>query len=216
MNKKILTEGRYDSFTRQITRDIIESIKSSEGEDGMIETVLPDDDYTYHHESGISFNLFLYVNWVDEIKIKDKNYDFFINSFIDEENELIVEMSLTHDSVPGSYEKIFYKLTEDIRHELEHYTQEIFSDRPKLTTHTAKLDTVFKHHTDPTEIEALVQGFYRRAKQERKPLDVVMLEDLKDDISKGNLTPSEADQLLKVWVGFAKRRLPKAIYSKQY
>ena len=74
----------------------------------------------------------------------------------------------------------------------------------------------FEHHTHITEIPALVHGFYRRAKLERRPLDEIMVEDLDDDISKGNLTKEQASQILTLWIDYAKKHLPHAQYSGEY
>ena len=114
------------------------------------------------------------------------------------------------------YEEMFYKINEDVRHEVEHYLQNIFSDRQQPLQDTADYETTFAHHMDPSEVEALVHGFYRRAKLEKRPLDEVMLEDIQKDIQDGNLTPDEGDTLLRIWVKYAVRNLPHAKYSNSF
>ena len=69
---------------------------------------------------------------------------------------------------------------------------------------------------DPSEVEALVHGFYRRAKLEKKPLDVVMLEDIQKDIIDGNLTPEEGDTLLQIWTKYAVNKLPKTQFTNSF
>jgi len=217
LKKPLLTEGRYDSFSRKITTDIMDTIKTHEGEKGLYEYNLPNDDSedVYSHESGISFGVYVYLNKVQEIKYGDKSYDFFINTFIDEDDEIVLEITIDVNSEPKSYEKIFYKISEDIRHEIEHYSQQIFLDKSKPVD-SSNINSVFKHHLEPSEIEALVHGFYRRAKLEKKPLDVIMLDDLNKEIELGELTKRESEILLNTWVKYAKRRLPNAIYSVNY
>jgi hypothetical protein len=111
---------------------------------------------------------------------------------------------------------MFYKINEDVRHEIEHYLQNIFKDRQQPLQDTADYNTTFAHHMDPSEVEALVHGFYRRAKLEKRPIDVVMIEDVQKDIQDGNLTPDEGDTLLSVWVKYAVNKLPHAKYSNSF
>jgi hypothetical protein len=213
--QQILNEGRYDSFTREISNDIMSFVKSTSGEESTVFNILPSDEREYTHESGISFNLHIAIDRNNRLFLRGKEYPFFVNTFIDYDNEIYMEITLNSKSEPQSYEKLFYKINEDVRHEVEHYTQDRFKDRPEKEGDSAQYDTTFQHHQDPTEVEALVHGFYRRAKIEKQPLDVVMKRDLDDDVSNGNITQREADILLNKWVNFARRRLPQAIYSNQ-
>jgi len=216
LKKPLLKEGRYDSFTREISNQIMYIIKTHQGKTGLYEFNLPDGDLdTYSHESGINFQIYVYLNKVQEIKVGDKSYDFFINTFIDDDDEIVLEISIDVNSEPKSYEQIFYKINEDVRHEIEHYSQQIFTNKPKPVD-SSTMDSVFKHHLEPSEIEALMYGFYRRAKLEKKPLDLVMLDDLNKEIESGNLTKRESEILLNIWVKYAKRRLPNAVYSVNY
>ena len=61
----------------------------------------------------------------------------------------------------------------------------------------------------------MVHGFYRRAKLEKRPIDEVMIEDLDSEIERGNLTKPAAQSLLAIWVDYAKKNLPAAIYSQE-
>ncbi len=90
----------------------------------------------------------------------------------------------------------------------------MFHDREQSDIEfTAEYETTYQHHKDPSEVEALVHGFYRRAKLEKKPLDIIMWNDLNSDISKNLMTQEEAQDLFKTWINYARRRLPHAIYS---
>lgn len=212
---QILKEGRYDSFTRKISNDIMSFVKQGVGNDGNVFGILPSDDQEYTHESGVSFNVHINTSRVDSLTLRGKDYDYFVNTFIDYDDDIYIEITLNYNNEPQSYEKLFYKINEDVRHEVEHYTQEIHKDKPDITNATAKYDNTFEHHKDIAEIAALVHGFYRRAKLEKMPLDVVMKSDLDRDVFNGNITNREAEVLLDKWVKFAKRRLPSAIYSNQ-
>lgn len=220
MKGKILFEGRYDSLTKTIVDDLMVFFKKTKGLIDDIQYVeLPYDkngDEYYTHESGLYFNVDLIVNRTDEsIFYGEKEIPYHIHTYIAEDDTLVVELTINDTYGEKYYQEIFYKLNEDIRHEIEHYLQNIFPDRQKpLIPNTAKYESTFEHHMDPSEVEALVYGFYRRAKLEKKPIDVVMLDDLNKDVEVGNITRDEAQELLKKWVIFSKRRLPDAIYSK--
>ena len=113
---------------------------------------------------------------------------------------------------------MFYKIQEDVRHEIEHFTQKgkyRIEDRPIYKGNTANLKTTYGHHKNIVEVPALVHGFYRRAKLEKRPLDEIMIEDLDSEIERGNLSKKQAENLLKMWLDYAKKNLPHAIYREQ-
>lgn len=219
---QILLEGRYDSFVREIVKDIMYYIKGSEGEkDEPIDFSLPYDkngEEFYSHESGAEIEVDLVVlRTEDTITHGNREVPFYINCYVSTDDVLVVEVVIDETYGREYYEQIFYKISEDIRHEVEHYLQDIFPDRQQaLVPSTSEYETTFEHHMDPAEVEALVHGFYRRAKQEKKPLDIVMLTDIQQDIQDGNLTPNEGDTLLKTWVDYAVKKLPQAQYSNSF
>jgi hypothetical protein len=207
-----LNEGRYDSFVRQITKDIFYHIKETEGElDTTTTFYLPEDDF-YYHESGIEFELVLEVMRVYEsIKNNKKELGFIVNSYIDTEDILVMQIIIDENYGERVYEELFYKISEDIRHEIEHHVQEMgrkdkrYKQREQpLIPNTAEYKTTFDHHRDPSEVEALVHGFSRRAKLEKKPLDLIMRQDLDLEIDSGSLTEKEADILFSIWKNKAK------------
>lgn len=232
---KIISEGRYDSFTRKIVKDIMLFIKKSENEfDDEIMFDLPHDldgKSTYIHESGVEFEVSLNIYRTnDTISYGDDEKPYHVNTYIDVDGILVVELILDETYGRTNYQQIFYKINEDIRHEIEHYVQAIdrlekeegkeekerrFKDRQQpLRPDTSGYESTFEHHMDPAEVEALVHGFYRRAKLEKKPLDVIMMSDLKTEIKMGNLTEEEGFKLFEVFIKYAKRNLPHAVYSK--
>lgn len=216
---QILLEGRYDSFTKTIVNDLMSEIKGTELTKDSFFFDLPYDktgEEYYTHESGLKINLELVVNRTNEdIIYGEKNIPYYIKTYIADDDTLVIEMIIDNSYGQKYYEEIFYKLNEDVRHEIEHYLQNIFTDRQQpLIPNTAEYESTYSHHMDPSEIEALVQGFYRRSKIEKKPLDVVMMDDLNKDIELGNLTQKESEDLLNKWINYARRRLPHAIYSK--
>lgn len=218
---QILLEGRYDSFTRQIVNDIMYYIKYSEDYvDESINVDLPEESEFYEHEIGLKINLELIINRVDGIIIYgNKKLPYHVNSYIAEDDFMVIEITIDNRTGRGYYQEIYYKLMEDVRHEIEHYiqylgiTDERFKEKPQPVG-SSSYETTYEHHSDPSEVEALVRGFYRRAKSERKPIDTIMWSVLNYEISHNNLTKQEADNLFNLWLKYSRRNLPDAIYSK--
>lgn len=210
----VIIEGRYDNITGKVVKDLMEVIKRTRGYEtgGIVRLNLPhtlydEDEYVIKHND-ISFSV--EINVVRE----ENSYEVECSVYPDED---VIEVNVSLDPIKEEkqYQKLYYKLQEDIRHELEHILQDYgIGDRPK-SSGDQKGDTVFQHHKRPDEIPALVLGFYRKAKLQKRPIDEVMVEDLDDEISRGRLTKEEAEELLKIWMLFTKRRLPKAIYRNE-
>jgi hypothetical protein len=218
---QILLEGRYDSFTRQIVNDIMYYLKYSEDYvDESINVDLPEESEFYEHKIGLKINLELIISRVDgTILYGDKELPYYVKSYIAEDDFMVIEITIDNRTGREYYQEIYYKLMEDVRHEIEHYVQylgitdERFKEKPKPMG-SSNYETTYEHHSDPSEVEALVRGFYRRAKSEKKPIDVVMWSVLNDEISYNNLTKQEAKNLFDLWLKYSRRNLPDAIYSK--
>ena len=224
--KPLLTEGRYDAITRKAVNDIMVVVKETANQTEFNQAVLPsglggDEEYT---QEGMSFSIELNIHhqplFNDKVVTKESEAYYVHTAVADEEDENVIMMTIVVDPAwePQIYERLFYKLQEDIRHEIEHLTQlgiHRISDRPTSRTNTAQLKTTFGHHKHKLEVPALVHGFYRRAKLEKRPIDEVMIEDLDSEIERGNLTKRAAQSLLAIWVDYAKKNLPAAIYSQE-
>tara|TARA_R110000868_G_scaffold196183_1_gene442061 strand:+ start:1155 stop:1856 length:702 start_codon:yes stop_codon:yes gene_type:complete len=225
MNKKqIILEGRYDSFTRVISNDIFKTIKETEGNTEHTNQIdLPydingEESYIFNfNEKNLSLDVELFIKRSeDTINLGNREIPYYIRTYISEDDVLVMEILIDESYGRSFYEEIFYKINEDVRHEIEHYLQNIFKDRNQPLQNTADYNTTFAHHMDPSEVEALVHGFYRRAKLEKRPLDVVMSEDIQKDIQDGNLTIVEGNTLLSIWTKYAVNKLPKAQFSNSF
>ena len=167
-----------------------------------------------YEQEGLSFNLELDIIETEDIE------KFEVRTAIadeDDENIMLMTIILGPKFNKQNLEALFYKLQEDVRHEIEHFTQmgpDRIEDRPIYKGNTANFKTVYGHHKNIIEIPALVRGFYRRAKIERKPIDEIMMDDLDTEIERGNLSKNTAQKLLTIWVDYAKKYLPHAIYRK--
>ena len=211
--------GRYDSLTRRISNDIFSEIKKSEGKLGITRLELPwdiDQIPTYNHKSGLVIEVALVINRTkDTILYGNRELPYYVFTYLAEDDSIVVEVSLDELYGKSFYEDIIYKINEDIRHEIEHLLQEMgVGDRESLELkNSSNYETTFDHHKDRGEVAALVHGFYRRAKLEKKPIDTVMLEDLNKDILDGRITVEEGDKLLQLWLIYSINNLPKAQYT---
>ena len=212
IKKPLLTEGRYDTITRKVVRDIMKAV--TEGDSDSYN--LPWDISTEqeYEQEGLSFSLELDIVRTNDVEI------FEVRTAVadeDDENIIMMTIILGPRFNQQKLEKLFYKLQEDVIHEIEHFTQmgpNRIEDRPIYKGSTANLKTVYGHHKNIIEIPALVRGFYRRAKLEKRPLDEIMIEDLDSEIERGGLTKKQAENLLTVWIHYAKKNLPSAIYKE--
>ena len=212
IKKPLLTEGRYDTITRKVVRDIMKAV--TEGDSDSYN--LPWDISTEqeYEQEGLSFSLELDIVRTNDVEIFEVR-----TAVADEDDENIIMMTIILGPRFNSQklEKLFYKLQEDIRHEIEHFTQigpNRIKDRPTYKGSTANLKTTYGHHKNVIEVPALVHGFYRRAKLEKRPLDEIMMDDLDSEIERGLLTKNQAQKLLTLWIHYAKKNLPSAIYKE--
>jgi hypothetical protein len=214
--KPLLNEGRYDAITRRVVRDIMKVLTTNpEGGDYDLPYDLDENEHEYQ-QLGLGFSLEVQIIRTDEMED-----DFYIDASTSDddeyENVMLMTIFLNDNFSEKNYQKLFYKLQEVVRHEIEHFTQQgtyRIEDRPIYKGNTVNLKTVYGHHKNVIEVPALVHGFYRRAKLEKRPLDEIMMEDLDSEIEKGFLTKNQAEKLLSIWIDYTKKNLPAAIYKQ--
>jgi hypothetical protein len=231
-SKNLLTEGRFDKVTSSVVKDVMRYVNYLMDKKNIENTYnvrLPLED-DYYQEGDITFNVELDIMFQEMdggfelrsniIGYDDVDDDVDDDDYYDDENHDIgLQLYLNKTKGKTFYQQLYYKLIEDIRHEIEHLSQ--FDDiskkgegaRPTPIDYD-QFEDVFSHHTDPAEIEALTQGFYIRAKKEKKPLDTVILDYLNSIEEKKAITPKQKTEILKNLLNYAKKNLPKAIYQQ--
>lgn len=212
-----LNEGKYDKITGQIVDLIWTAIKITRPK-GEHEAEM------YSWEIDTSSPLY-----IDEIKFYISREPVATGVSIDagaypEENAIEVLLTIDPSAEPNIYNKVNSLLQDAVRHELEHLTQggeNRIIDRPKLTPEKtrnkidAKFGNAHKYFTLKDEIPTMVNGMYRSAKTQKKPIDVVFNEYLNYYIGEKIITQKQADSILKVWIDYAKKNLPAAQYSEE-
>lgn len=217
MGKTIILEGRYDLATSKVVRDVMTVIKKTVDYPvgDAVHIHLPHDlegtDEYEMEKANISFSVEVLVMRTEEVT------SYRVESFkINEEDVMEFKIYINPKEEPKVYSEIYMKLQEDGRHEMEHILQDWGrGGRPSPDGVDKTGETTEQHHSRLEEVPAMVQGFYRRAKLEGRPLDEIMTDDLDNEIEQGNLTKKEAEGLLRIWMLYSKRRLPKAIYTNQ-
>ena len=210
--KPFLTEGRYDAITRKVVRDIMKAVTEGDSDNYNLPSDISNEQDEYEQDN-LSFSLELDIVRTDEVD------SFEVKTAIadDEENIIMMSILMGPNFSSQKLQSLFYKLQEDIRHEIEHFTQmgpNRIKDRPTYRGSTANLKTTYGHHKNVIEVPALVHGFYRRAKLEKRPIDEIMMDDLDVEIERGLLTKNQAQKLLTLWLDYAKKNLPAAVYKK--
>ena len=119
------------------------------------------------------------------------------------------------------YGKLYIKLNEILSHELSHLQQiglnkNPFSEDPHSHSNRKDHKNNYKYFLLPEEIEAMVDGMYRRSKLEGIPIDEVFVNHLTPFLSDGFITPEEMNTIVKVWVVHSLKNHPGAEYSDKY
>lgn len=204
-----LFEGKYDRLTGIIVDGIWHIIKESKkvydktGENiYKVEPIYIDDI--------VSFELRVLI------KRKPGAQDFFIDGAT-LENTISLVIYLDPELEPEIYSELNIDLQTSIRHELEHILQEKgIPEKPKLPSREEieNLDpNTLEYFLSDYETAAMVQGFYRNAKNTKRPLDEIIENYLHWFVEDETLTKKEAEIVKNKWIEYAKKHLPKAQYK---
>jgi len=198
----ILKEGVYDSMTRNIVKTIIEDWKSQyTGDEGELEL---DDNFELTDAKGRDFEFDLNaVLKVEETEEGTYAVDGGVNQRLDPPY-LEIRFQIDPRDLPQMWETIYHDLTDVIRHELEHFTQEgtnaisskEMADDMKIRKqiNKGKLPRA-EYFKLGREVDAMLQGLYIKAKKTRTPFKDV----INDYFDKVGLNPQERQDILDVW-----------------
>ena len=149
--KHLIIEGRYDSIVTALSREMLNTIKSSyastKTEDGkfvgtkiyfrkgeQVPVIHGDEfDHIYFHEVEneqipLEFKIALRIQWVEELDDYRKGGDAYNDQTDDPADAtsdpyIEIRFELDPADVPNIYSKVAMDLRDTIRHELEHITQ---------------------------------------------------------------------------------------------
>ena len=167
LNESIIFESKsMRSETKKISSDIIYLVKNHKKESEefrLPEDITGEHFYDFGNGTDISVDLEIREN-------RDLEKPFVVNAeYIDEESQINVLILFKPQEFPNLLNELHYELNETIRHELEHFKQDIKGELP-----TKKSKSKQTYYTQPHELQAQVAGFKRISKLKKIPfMDVV-------------------------------------------
>jgi len=198
----ILKEGAYDSMTRNIVTDIMREWKDQYmDEEGDLEY---EEDYDLTDAKGRQFEFEL--NAILRVK-ETKSQKYIVDGGVDQLADppyLEIRFQVDPRDLPQKWETIYFDLTDVIRHEIEHFTQEGTNVIPsKEMEDDSILRTLINMKFSPKadyfklerEVDAMLQGMYLKAKKTRTPFKDV----INDYFNKVKLNKKDRQDILNVW-----------------
>jgi len=205
---KPINEGRYDSLTRTVVKDILNDWKDQfDGEQGKLEF---EEDYEMFNSKGQPINFELYA--VLNVK-KTKDNVYKVDGGADPTREgsayLEVRFQVDPDDLPQKWEEIYMDLTDVVRHEIEHMTQkgsqviaskEMEDDEMLRNLINLKVLPKSDYFKLEMEVDAMLQGMYLKAKKTKTPFIQV----INDYFDKVKLSKNQRKDILDLWKQRAK------------
>ena len=230
-DEPIMAEGRYDSLTRSIVKDVMYAWKADyEGQPDELEY---EEDYEVYDSKGSPF-VFNLVAKLNVVPTEDGIYR--VDGGIDDRPKVPyfeIDFQVDPQDLPEMWSKIYMDLIDVVRHELEHLTQSGTNvkgvvtiddpraqNNPKLTRPGKQIedDQFIRDLIDmdllpkadyfrlQKEIDAMLQGMYLKAKKTRKPFADI----LNDYLDMQPISPEDKKDILNIWRNKAKSlSLPK-------
>ncbi len=204
--KHLLIEGRYDSITTQLSRELLDAIKTKTKQ-GELQFQFPTK--TAISIDGLSDLEFSpEINLLYKIKYNSKfKMGFDVYGQADDES-IELAMTINPTYVPKIYSEIVPILKDAIRHELEHVAQNLLNRPDSEKYERIPPGDFVKYLTAKHEVPAFVRGLYKQAKTRRIPLSQ-MFDLFFMDYTK-RINKQDAEYVKNIWIDYAKRNLPKA------
>ena len=198
----MINEGRYDSITRLVVKDIMDSWKSQfEGKEGELRF---EEDYELENSKGqpIDFELLAVLKLKET---EDKTY--IVDGGANEESDppyLEVIFQVDPRSLPKMWSTIYNDLIDVVRHEIEHLTQsgvnvipskEMADDQSIRKMIEWGLLPQAEYFKLEKEVDAMLQGMYLKAKKSKTPFKDV----INDYFEKVGLEGEDKQNVLDLW-----------------
>jgi hypothetical protein len=200
----LLYEGKYDTLTTSLTRELMNIIKNKERK-GKIEFLFP---------GNIPIAMVPGLEFVPEITleynikyVKKLTIPFDIDGEGDDES-IVLNITINTQELPQIYSDLVPVLKDAIRHELEHVAQNLLNRPESEKFEVIPPDNFFKYLTAKHEVPAFVRGLYKQAKTRKIPLST-QFEYFFEDYSH-KLTNNEINIVRNIWTNYAQKHLPAA------
>lgn len=189
--RTLVVEGKYDKYVTELSRWVV-TIAKGDKKTAKTKIVI----------EPIDQEVIVIVNIYRNHKLKFGNVAVNADAPVGTD-EIYINVYIKENPAKTWINELIGQLKNYIRHEIEHLSQEYFDEKPKMKG-IPKGDK--KYLTAPHEVPALVQGMYKQAKTERKPLSKVM----NTYLDSYKLKPNDKKDVLVVWNDFIRKNLPRA------
>jgi hypothetical protein len=194
----ILSEGRYDKIVTVLSREIVKAIKQKKQLEKSFSLFDDEPNYelsvviNYSTKIDYAFNIggeYININKAKEqlAKIKrgevTKTYPILVE----------VKIDVRTETIPNVLTVAIPMIKRTLRHEIEHCSQDVLKGKPTRGYEREKL-SMFDYLTSPTEVSAMVQGFYKEAKSSKEYLDSILIKYLRVQ----GLSQSELKKVLTI------------------
>ena len=218
-----ITEGAYDSITRQVVKDIMAAWKEEyTGEEG---TLSFDEEYETQDAKGRPLDFILSADLLvketeEGIYKVDGGADADTQKKDDEDDPdfayLEIRFQIDPRTLPQLWSRIYADLTDVVRHEIEHLTQmgvnvvpakELPDDKMLRKMIDWEVLPKADYFRLQTELDPMLQGMYLKAKKTRTPFKDI----LNDYLDMQDVTPEDKENILELW-----RKRLKALSLPQF
>jgi len=204
LTENMLKEGRYDTLSNQISRDIFQVWKEDFKEGDEVSTY--EDTYDFPPR-GIDVKAQIqFKPGSKQLKVDGGSDEARVNPKTKEKlpGYLEVTFEIDPEMLPEFWEEISMNLKDVVRHEIEHITQsgdsktknEKFEDDSLVRALVkAKLISQANYFELPKEVDANLQGMYFRAKKEKIPFGDI----INTYLDAQDITLKEKEKILDLW-----------------
>lgn len=215
--ENLITEGRYDQVTTELSREIVNAVKRGVKR-YQTQIIL------FSHTK-VDVSVYFHYNDEEPVEVSAGTYIDPKGIRPHYKNKRIV----FHINIPKTESLRQQKMSElvpevknIIRHEIEHIAQAKFTDRARKGFFSSKRGyygeeeaakgkgiTYLQYLLEPYEVEAYVRGLYKKGKTLKQPLNV-LLDDWQEYLADTtHLSDQEIDQVMTAWRSYAKKHLPQ-------
>ena len=201
-----LEEGRYDTLSNQISRDIFNFWKEDFDEGEKDSTY--EDNYDFPPRGIQVYAQIIYKPKFGKLKVDGGSDYAYINKKTGKKYPGFIKVTFIVDPkmLPEFWEEISMNLKDVVRHEIEHITQsgdsktkrEDFDEEFDIAIRAlVKADIIpqAEYFKLPKEVDANLQGMYFRAKKERRPL----IDVINTYLDAQDITPKDKQVILNLW-----------------
>jgi len=213
----LLNEGRFDWVSGKIVNDIWKLIRDSKV------SRKKEEGYLFKYKTPINMKLYVFVK-----RTIDKEGGFYRIGGETLLSTKTVRMEVDIDAPNREIERLMYvdinaELNRVVRYEIEHLTQQKGKNyipgraKPLSIRKRVELEDKYGYFVSRDEIPAMIAGFYREAKIKKIPIDDVASSYLNYFMEENPIiNQEEKGKIMKIWMDYAHKHYPAAIFSKEW